>query len=110
MRMSLAHSPSSVRRAVGVRYPNCCRTSIFSWKRCQRLVLKSLDRFDVSMLFLPKFGGEGIVPLTGGTRRTGWTGKVAQGLHDGVRNRFIVLRNQDGKLRQPAGQLFQVME
>jgi len=28
---------------------------------------QSLDRFDVSMLFLPKFGGEGIVPLTGGT-------------------------------------------
>ena len=26
---------------------------------------QGLDRFDVSMLFLPKFGGEGIVPLTG---------------------------------------------
>src|SRR4026208_309960 len=69
-----------------------------------------LDRFDVPMLFLPKFGGEGIVSLTGGTRRTGWAGKVAKGLHDGVRNRFVVLRNQDRKLRQPAGQLLQVME
>ena len=41
MRMSLAHSPSDVRCAVGVRYPNCCRTSIFSWKRCQRLVRRA---------------------------------------------------------------------
>ena len=62
------------------------------------------------MLFLSKLGSEGIVPLTGGTRRTGRTGKSPKRLHDGVRNRFVVLRNQDGKLRQPAGQLFQVME
>ena len=27
--------------------------------------------------------------------------KVAQRLHDRVRNRFMVFRNQDGKLRQP---------
>ncbi|MCG3773801.1 MAG: hypothetical protein JW395_0615 [Nitrospira sp.] len=82
----------------------------FFLKTVPETCAQSLDRFDVSMLFLPKFGGEGIVCLTGGPRRTGRTGKVAQSLHDGVRNRFIILWNQDGKLRQPARQLFQVME
>ena len=67
-----------------------------------------LNRFDMTMLFLSKFRGEGIVSLTGGTRRTGWTRKVSQGLHDGVGNRLIVFRNQDGKFWQPAGQLLQV--
>src|ERR1051325_3179660 len=69
-----------------------------------------LNRFQVALLFLSKFGSTEIVSLTGGTRRTGRTGKVAQGLHNGIRNRFIILRNQDGELWQSARQLLQRSE